>query len=567
MHSAIDTPPWAGIEGGRPNVRDEPSRATTIGEEGASTMKRSPVSLSMIAGPLMTLAILALVPAPAAAQAKSPDTVVAALPTFGRETMDPGLAINNDMTYYGAMYDWFIGVTPDGQFSKDTGVLKDWKMSPDAKVWTLTLRSGVRWHDGREVTAEDGKFSMERYAQPDVVCTMCGALKANLDSVQVVDKYTFVVNFKRPNQFFANALAPMQGDLPILPAHHWKQVGGTEGFVKKPLGSGPWKFVDRKLGQFIEFEVNPDYWNKNRLPGFKRLRILLAPEGSSRLALVQRGDADLALMDPSLAPDIKKAGLRIMGPREVQINFAAFAQSWDPSFVTNKLEVRKAINLAIDMEALVRAIYPEATGRRALGVFGPLHEGYDATLKPYPHDPGEARRLLKSVGLDGLKVTLYQYTFAIGPEYPRVQETIAAYLEAAGFKPNLVPVDYPVVRTRLMQGKLDPPAVLGMFFMVSGSSLDNNLRILVISHKAGGIVAGYWDSATIDELYNRYLATIDSGARQQIALQINRQIHESYGYIPVSVVNQVWAVHPRVGSWQPIDGTPFQPRYETLKPR
>lgn len=529
---------------------------------------RRSVLLGVTVGALMMIATTALTPAPSTAQApaKSADTVVAALPTFGRETMDPGVAINNDITYYGPMFDWFVGVTHEGHFAKDQGALRDWKMSPDGKTWTLTLRSGMRWHDGREVTAEDGKFSMERYAAADATCTVCGTLKDYLESVRVVDKHTFVVQFKRPNQFFTNALAPMQGDLPILPQHYWKQVGGSEGFIKKPLGSGPWKFVDRKLGQFVEYEANPNYWDKSRVPAFKRLRIVLAPEGSSRLALVQRGDADLALMDPSLAPDIRKAGLRIMGPRDVQIQFVAFLQSWDPAFAANKLEVRRAINLAIDMDALVKAIYPEGTGKRAVSVVGPLMEGYDPTLKPYPYDPQEARRLLKSAGVEGLKLTLYQYTFAQGPEYPRIQETIAAYLEAVGLKPNLVPVDYPAIRTKVVQGKLDPPAVLGTFFMVSGSSLDNNLRILVISHKVGGRVAGFWDSQKIDDLNERYLGTLDAGARQKIAQQMNRYMHETYGFIPVSVINQVWAVHPRLGSWQPADGTPMYLRYETLKP-
>ena len=523
------------------------------------------ILIAALAAALTTLGT-ALLPTPSPAQPARSDTVVVALPTFGREMLDPGIAINNDITYYGPMFDWFIGVTRDGQLSKDQGALRDWKMSADGKTWTLTLRRGMRWHDGQEITAEDGKFSMERYAAADGNCTVCGNLKDYLESTRVVDRYTFVVQFKRPNQFFSNALAPMQGDLPILPQQYWKQVGGSEGFNKKPLGSGPWKFVDRKLGQYIEFEANTDYWDKGRVPGFKRLRIVLSPEGSSRLALVQRGDADVAMMDPSLAPEIRRAGLRIMGPRDVQIQFASFLQSWDPAFATSKLEVRKAVNLAIDMDALVKAIYPEGTGKRAASIVSPLQEGYDATLKPYPHDPKEARRLLKSVGLEGLKLTLYQYTFAQGPEYPRIQETIAAYLEAAGFKPQLVPVDYTAIRPRITQGKLDPPGSMGTFFVVNGSSLDNNFRILVIGHKIGGRVAGFWDGKVIDDLYERYLGTLDTGARQQIALRMNRYMHETYGFIPVAVINQVWAVSPRVASWQPTDGTPLHLRYETLKP-
>ena len=494
-------------------------------------------------------------------------TVIAAIDTFENELLAPGQGSNSLVRYWGAMYDFFIFPDLEGRPTKTLGALRDWEMSSDAKTWTLTLRDGMRWHDGVDVTAVDGKFSMDRYAQDDASCALCGILSGNLDFAEVVDNFVFKVHFIKPELFLDAALIPLQGDLPIIPKHHWDAVGGLEAInAGDPLGSGPDKFVDRRLGEFIEYEANTDYWNPDRIPGFKTLRLLQIPPESSRLALVKRGDADMANMTPESIPDIKDAGLRVLGAQDTWVTYIGFAQSWDPNFATNDIRVRKAMALAINRPAVAAAVYPEGAARPYDWVITPSQEGFDDTLEPYPYDPAEARRLLEESGHLGLEVTIHQWSAPNVPETPLTHQAAAGFLQAAGFNPKLIVLDIAAFLPDIQNGTLDCCTHLSQWNWLSSSSLSNNMRVLMVSADAGGLISGFPNPEIMDPLFEEYLGEIDDTKREEIAKQINRLMHESYAYIPIAFKNDIWAVGPRVGQWLPVKGTGMHPAFETLRP-
>ena len=90
-----------------------------------------------------------------------------AVPGWVREALDPNIATNGVQAYNGYMYDWLVGLNEDGEFSRNNGLARDWKLSPNGKVWTFFLHQGVRFHNGDEVTAEDVKFTIERNISPN----------------------------------------------------------------------------------------------------------------------------------------------------------------------------------------------------------------------------------------------------------------------------------------------------------------------------------------------------------------------------------------------------------------
>jgi ABC-type transport system substrate-binding protein len=114
------------------------------------------------------------------------------------------------------------------------------------------------------------------------------------------------------------AFGPLEGDLQILPKHHF-ETEGPLGFEEKPLGSAPWKFVKRKVGQFIEFEANLNHWNPERIPGFAKLRMVLVPESRTRVSMLRRGNSDLISLEPQDVEPLKKDGYQIIGPRDTGI--------------------------------------------------------------------------------------------------------------------------------------------------------------------------------------------------------------------------------------------------------
>ena len=104
--------------------------------------------------------------------------------------------------------------------------------------------------------------------------------------------HTATVTLKAPDVTLPAVFSPMEGDLMILPKHYIERVGAKE-FGEKPMGSGPWRLVSRKITQSIEYEANTKYWDRDRIPGFATLRLLLVPENRTRLAMLRRGEADM----------------------------------------------------------------------------------------------------------------------------------------------------------------------------------------------------------------------------------------------------------------------------------
>ena len=496
-------------------------------------------------------------------------TVTVGLSNLGTESLDPGLGQSRDKLYWGPMYDFFIGATPDGELSPDLGALEAWEANADATEWTLTIRTGMQWHDGTSVTADDGVFSIERYIAEDAVCSRCPALQDLINRPEKVDEQTFKVILNSPFPSFDGDLSPLSGTIPILPKHYFEAVGSAE-FNNNPMGSGPFKFVERQIGESIEFEANLDYWNTDRIPTVERIRIIAVPEDFNRLSLLDTGELDLALMSPVLIDDILGSGFRVMGPKKVHTVMAALGQSWRPDYDTRLLDMRQAMALAIDQAALVTAIYGESGVPAASFIGSPVHPGYDPSLEFYPYDPDEATRILEDAGLAGSTVTIYTWTsFSALPEAPIVLEAIAAFLDQVGLETEIIPTDFASLAPQLYMSEGSEDGIEGdnaihIWFVQSAGSLETAWRFGLVCQADGGNFGAYWDCPTVNRLYTELLGSSDVTERHEIALEFNREAHDTFGVLPVALVDQVWAVGPRVTAWTPTDFSSEDPRYETI---
>jgi peptide/nickel transport system substrate-binding protein len=500
--------------------------------------------------------------------AKPAGTVTVAYHDFEREVLDPTLS-NTNRPYHGAMFDKLIGNTPKGEYTASLGVLDKWEADADAKGFTLTLKKGIKWHDGVEMTSADLKFTFEYAARPASNCVTCGFLKANLDRVEIVDRYTAKVFIKIPNALFPILLGHIEGDLAVLPKHHFDKVGEA-GMAVTPLGSGPWKFVGRKIGEYIEFEANSDYWNPQRIPGFARLRIVLASDPSVRTTMLREGSADLAPLNPEDVERMRQQGFKIMGPQYIGYPMVMLYRSADPAFLTNKLEFRKALTLAVDMDAVVKAFYPPEVATRATGapLFSPITAGYDASIPGYPYNPEEAKKLLQQIGYKGEEIKFWSFYFTGNPEQLQINEVIASYWRKAGINVNLTPIDSGAFfgKLRTSPQAIDPPAAVGVQVPLGRPSLLQNFLVFMVDQKDGGTIAAYWNPAKILATYKRLTAIADPAARDQTLRQLQRELYDEYWAIPIVWRNQPWAVGRRVGAWQPSNGLSQDLAFETLMP-
>jgi peptide/nickel transport system substrate-binding protein len=497
-------------------------------------------------------------------------TLTVALPTFGKEVLDPSIATSLEKSIYGPMYDFFVGLTQDGAESPAGGALESWVMTPDGMSWTLTLHPNMTWHDGTAITSADSKFSLERYSAETATCSRCQALKTILDSVEIVDGLTVKVNFSTPNPALLGDLTAAQGDIPILPKTYYESVG-TDAFTAAPMGSGPFKFVSQSIGVDIVYEAYLDYWNQDRLAGYEHLVLKVVPESLSRLALVETGEVDLALMEPQVVGNIRDAGLTVGGPKAVQTVMAALAHSYNPAFEMSNEDFRKALILAVDKEALLKAIYPDGTAVSAASLINvPTHLGYNPDLAPRPYDPDESRSIIAANGWEGTTVTLYSWTtFSTIPELPTVMEAIAGYLDAVGLDAQIKPVDYTAVRPNLLQLEgntiTDPNPIHG-WYVTSTGSFETLVRIGLLAHADGGLYGAYHDPATVDRIYDSMSAEVDLAKRGVLATEFNQAVYDTWGLLPIAVTDSIWAIGPAVGDWRPTNFTPSDYRFETATP-
>src|SRR5256712_3103429 len=230
------------------------------------------------------------------------------------------------------------------------GLAEAWTESPDGLTYEFKLRRGLKFHNSDAVTAEDVKFSFERYKG-------AGAreLSARVRQVEIVDPLTvrFVLKEPWPDfMTFYGTTATAAGI--VVPKKYLTQVG-DDGFRKQPIGAGPYRFVSHTPGVEVVLEAYPGYWR--HAPYVKRLIMKSVPEGTTRAAMLKTGEADIAYaLDGPDAENVKRdPKLQIVASRHASITWVEFPDQWDPKSPWHDKRLRQAVNHALDRKAINEA--------------------------------------------------------------------------------------------------------------------------------------------------------------------------------------------------------------------
>jgi peptide/nickel transport system substrate-binding protein len=273
----------------------------------------------------------------------------------------------------------------------------------DDVTLAVTVRQGVLFHDGVEMTADDVVFTFDRIIQENMIefpephTSPRKGLIAPLASVEQTGDYSVQFNFSAPWPTASQLLVHQQ----IVPKHYLEEVG-TEGFVANPIGTGPYRFVEGSLEDQIVLERFADYWGgapdlaASGTSNIDRVIFRIVPESSTRIAALLAGELDIIQNVPA---DALSA---LEGNSDVTVYTAPSTDPfWLQLNVTNSLfedvAVRQALNYAIDKDLIVEAIY----GGRAEVLAGPLspfNNYANPNLSPYPYDPDMALSLLEGAG-------------------------------------------------------------------------------------------------------------------------------------------------------------------------
>ncbi len=271
--------------------------------------------------------------------------------------------------------------------------------APDFRSYTLRLRQGVTWHDGKPLTADDLVFSIEKYWKP---MSMGVALKA-LEGAEKLDGRTVRMRFATPvPDFFLQSLLANSGGL-VIPKHIY-EVGEilTNPANNKPIGTGPFVVKEWARGSHVEYARNENYWDEGK-PYLDRLFIRWWRDPASRLAAFESGALDLAVWNPIPFPEmdrLAKTGKFVA----VEKGFENYA--WASTIEFNmrrepfkRREVRQALMMAIDRQLACDTVW---FGRARPGTSPISSENtvfHAKDLPRYPFDPKRAAQMLDAAGL------------------------------------------------------------------------------------------------------------------------------------------------------------------------
>lgn len=333
-------------------------------------------------------------------------TLVFAVESLGAQTLDPILEGRpGNAVYQAIMYDALVGFDL-AKGGVGPGVAERWEMSPDGLTWTFFLRPGQTFHNGDKLTGHDVKFSLERQMGPGSIASAAASMRRTIKSIEVPDDLTVKINTTSPQlglpASLSRAVAPEGA---IMPKAYIEKVGEEE-FRKKPIGSGPWKFVRNVPGDRIEFTaVTTPHWRGR--PNFKDLHVLLVPEESTRVAMVRTGEAAIASIGPETMLSVSRAGLEVLSvPGTMQAIFQVYG-SYKPEVKESPLakpRVRQALSLAIDRKQVIEHVmngkarmpYPFSTFGYTEYFSADRWEKWAA--EAYRYDPALAKKILAEEG-------------------------------------------------------------------------------------------------------------------------------------------------------------------------
>jgi peptide/nickel transport system substrate-binding protein len=306
------------------------------------------------------------VPLAAVGQPRSGEAIVAWHVTLAPSWFDPSTA-PPQITAFGMLYaihDALLRPLPGQKIGPS--LAETWTEGADGRVYEFKLRRGLKFHNGDPVTAEDVKFSFERYGGAGAK-----AFQERVQQVEIVDPLTVRFQLREPWPDFLTFYGTSATAAGIVvPKKYLAQVG-EDGFKKHPIGAGPYRFVSHTPGVQVVLEAYPDYWR--HVPHIKRLTMKSVTEGTTRVAMVKNGEVDLAVaLEGEDAESARRdPRLRLVATRHASIAWIEFAGQWDPKSPWHDRRLRLAVNYALDRKALNESACPWSWSRRRTTRTGP----------------------------------------------------------------------------------------------------------------------------------------------------------------------------------------------------
>jgi len=478
------------------------------------------------------VAIVVALAAPGGAAAQTPqgEVTIAWHVTIATSWFDPSTA-PAQITPFGMLYalhDALVRPLPGGQ-KMSPSLAESWKESPDGLTYEFKLRRGLKFHNGDPCTTEDVKFSFERYRGAGA-----GELQARVRQVEIVDPITVRFHLKEPwpdFMTFYGTTATAAGL--VVPKKYMAQVG-DDGFRKQPIGLGPYRFVSHQPGVEVVLEAYPGYWRK--VPSVKRLVMKSVPEGTTRVAMLKKGEADIAYaLDGEDAENVRRdPRLQLVPSKHASIYWIEFTEQWDPKSPWADKRIRLAANLALDRKAINEVAClgycPPA------GVIVPRVMEFALQAPPPPYDAQKARQLLAEAGYPkGLEAG----DFVPTPPFVTAGEAAMNYLSAVGIRARMRTMERATFLSAWREKKLR-----GLFMAAVGNSGNAASRVESFMYSKGAYAYGGYPD--LDDLFHQQARERNVARREALLHQIQQLSIDRVMFAPIMDYRTLRGVGPRL---------------------
>ena len=465
-------------------------------------------------------------------------------PTWFDPAETPGV-ITPFLTLY-VLHDALVKPMPGNPMAPS--LAESWTVSKDGLAYDFVLRKGVRFHNGDPLSAEDVKFSFERYRGGGAT-----TLKARVAAVEILDAQRIRFRLKQPWPDFMTFYAtPATGAAWIVPKKYVERVG-EDGFKKAPVGAGPYRFVSFTPGIELVVEAYDGYWRKP--PAVKRLVFKSVPDDSTRLVMLKRGETDIAagFRGPNAEEVRRTPGLTLKVTLPTVSQWVVFTEQWDPRSPWADRRVRLAANLAIDRKGFSDAEFL-GHGKPASSIIPRDFEFYWAP-PPYPHDPARAKQLLAEAGYPkGFDAGELATDITFAPE----SEAVINGLQTIGIRARLRPME------RASFYKADQDRQFKQLVRV-GSGAPGNAATRIEAFVISGGIRSYGGYPDIDALFRDQAVELDRKRREALLHKIQQLMHERAMFAPIVEQAVLTGVGPRLAEVPSIIGHPFISPYEDLR--
>lgn len=478
------------------------------------------------------LATLLVLAGPAATAAQAGPALTISQPADAT-TMDPGrstqvLTVNYFVNLYDTLTRW------DASLKLVPGLATAWRNVNDT-TWEFTLRAGVTFHDGTPLTAADVKATLERNTIPGKTVVQAGF--ATIEAVLTPNPTTIRIVTKKPDPLVPVRMAQMGSQ--IYPARFATDEGVKE-LARRPVGSGAYRFVEWIKDDRLVMEANTAWWGwGGKAPAFSRVVWKPIPDDFARLSALQRSEVDVITNVP---PDQMKVVRTVTVPATRTV----VLQSNNTQPPMSDRRVRQALHYAMDLDSIVKNLYA-GQGQPFSGGLATTDFGYNPALKPYPHDPERARKLLAEAGYpNGIDVTLYAGSGTMVND-KQLLEALADMWSRVGIRARVEMMEM-AQRQKMLNERATPPN--GMLLVNPQSTLLDADGVLWRILHPNGFAGKFWPDSQPGHRFNDLMEqarfSLDPKKRKELYTEATRIIHNDKPWVELFQEVVIYGVSPRV---------------------